>query len=214
MSDNVNHPSHYTSHPSGVECIQITEHMNFNIGNAMKYLWRAGLKSDDAREDLMKARWYADRELERLAGMPVAAPVEAPVARVFNVGDPEPADKETITLSGTGPDGVVKLKYGNFGGYDGLPKVRWWDVGARYSQPTWDEWDVWLDTFGPLTEVVDPASLRPRVFETIGDIPADVHLVSDNEGDTWSRNGSGIKADFVGPDAGVDDGYAPFTEVL
>lgn len=43
----VNHPPHYTSDPSGVECITITRHRNFNIGNAIKYLWRAGLKLPD-----------------------------------------------------------------------------------------------------------------------------------------------------------------------
>ena len=65
MSDAVNHPAHYTSHPSGVECIAITEHMNFRIGNAVKYIWRAGLKGN-AVEDLKKARWYIDREIQRL----------------------------------------------------------------------------------------------------------------------------------------------------
>lgn len=64
MTDVVNHPQHYTSHPSKVECIQITEHMNFCLGNALKYIWRADLKND-AIEDLEKARWYIDRELER-----------------------------------------------------------------------------------------------------------------------------------------------------
>ena len=62
--DPVNHPVHYTSHPSGVECIQITEHYNFCVGNALKYLWRAGLKGDTV-EDLKKARWYIDREIAR-----------------------------------------------------------------------------------------------------------------------------------------------------
>lgn len=62
--DTVNHPQHYTSHPSGIECIQITEHMGFNLGNAMKYIWRADLEND-AIEDLKKARWYIDRELKR-----------------------------------------------------------------------------------------------------------------------------------------------------
>ena len=66
--DPVNHPSHYTGHPSGVECIQVTEHMNFCLGNAVKYIWRAGLKSDNPAEDLRKARWYIDRELKRIAG--------------------------------------------------------------------------------------------------------------------------------------------------
>lgn len=65
--DCVNHPQHYTSHPSGVECIQVTEHFNFNIGNAVKYLWRAGLKGKPL-EDLQKARWYVDREIKRLGG--------------------------------------------------------------------------------------------------------------------------------------------------
>lgn len=62
--DNVNNPKHYTNHPSGIECIEVTEHMNFCIGNAIKYLWRAGLK-DDALEDLKKAEWYINREIER-----------------------------------------------------------------------------------------------------------------------------------------------------
>jgi hypothetical protein len=62
--DNVNHPKHYTEHPSGVECIQITEHMNFCLGNAVKYIWRASLKN--GMEDLHKARWYINREIERL----------------------------------------------------------------------------------------------------------------------------------------------------
>ena len=62
--DLVNHPPHYTAHPSGVECIQITETMNFCLGNAIKYIWRADLKHD-AIEDLKKAVWYVNREIER-----------------------------------------------------------------------------------------------------------------------------------------------------
>lgn len=71
--DNVNHPTHYTSHPSGVECIQVTEHYNFNVGNAIKYLWRAGLKKEADKEmvekqveDLEKAAWYVQREIARV----------------------------------------------------------------------------------------------------------------------------------------------------
>jgi hypothetical protein len=64
MSDPIN-PDHYHNHPSKVECIQITEHMNFCLGNAIKYLWRAGEKGD-VIEDLKKARWYVDREIQRL----------------------------------------------------------------------------------------------------------------------------------------------------
>lgn len=64
--DPVNHPSHYTSHPSGVECIEVTRHMNFNLGNVMKYLWRAGLKDKTPTiQDLEKAAWYLNDEIER-----------------------------------------------------------------------------------------------------------------------------------------------------
>lgn len=86
MADMVNHPLHYTSDPSGVECIQITRHRNFNIGNAIKYLWRAGLKLEEAAtpiegvpylaarkvshakqiEDLQKAIFYINDEIGRL----------------------------------------------------------------------------------------------------------------------------------------------------
>lgn len=72
-NDNVNHPSHYTSHPSGVECIEITRHYCFDIGNAIKYLWRAGLKKDASLEDkekeiedLEKAKWYIDDRIKQL----------------------------------------------------------------------------------------------------------------------------------------------------
>jgi Protein of unknwon function (DUF3310) len=62
--DLVNHPPHYGQHPTGIECIVIAEHFNFNIGNAIKYLWREGLKGDSI-EDLRKAEWYIRREIQR-----------------------------------------------------------------------------------------------------------------------------------------------------
>jgi hypothetical protein len=65
-TDMVNHPSHYKSHPSGVEAIEITRHMNFNLGNAIKYIWRAGLKSNTI-EDLQKARFYIEDEIRRVS---------------------------------------------------------------------------------------------------------------------------------------------------
>ena len=64
MSDPVNHPDHYTAHPSGVEVIQITEHMNFCLGNVIKYVLRADAKGNPL-EDLKKAAWYLDREIKR-----------------------------------------------------------------------------------------------------------------------------------------------------
>jgi hypothetical protein len=61
----VDHPPHYNAHPSGVEAIVVVEHMTFNVGNAVKYLWRAGHKGD-LLQDLKKAQWYVAREIERL----------------------------------------------------------------------------------------------------------------------------------------------------
>jgi hypothetical protein len=67
--DQVNHPLHYTSDPSGVECLQIVRHRNYNIGNAIKYLWRAGLKNEDKHvEDLKKAIFYIQDEIKRIEG--------------------------------------------------------------------------------------------------------------------------------------------------
>lgn len=71
--DNVNSPKHYTSHPSGIECIQIARHYCFSIGNAIKYLWRAGLKQESSMtnkekeiEDLKKAIWYINDRINQL----------------------------------------------------------------------------------------------------------------------------------------------------
>ena len=64
--DMVNHPPHYTAHPSGVECIQVVEHMCYNLGSAVKYLWRSDqdLKLNDI-EDLEKSIFYIQREIKR-----------------------------------------------------------------------------------------------------------------------------------------------------
>lgn len=71
--DKVNHPHYYCSHPSGYECIDITEHYDFCVGNAIKYLWRAGLKCEEGYtnvekeiEDLKKAAWYINRKIKYL----------------------------------------------------------------------------------------------------------------------------------------------------
>ena len=73
MSDPVNHPSHYTSLGAkcarcgaDIECIQVTEHLDFVIGNIVKYAWRAGLKEGAPKiEDLQKCLWYAQRAVDR-----------------------------------------------------------------------------------------------------------------------------------------------------
>jgi Protein of unknwon function (DUF3310) len=73
--DPVNRPQHYTSHPSGIECIEIARHFNFNCGNAIKYIWHASLKDDDPIVDLKKAIFYLQDEINRLSGnRPPAGP--------------------------------------------------------------------------------------------------------------------------------------------
>ncbi len=155
MSDAIN-PKHY-QFSNGVQVIDITENLTSNGGQAVQYIARStrldGVNKGSQVEDLDKAIWFCQREKERLAGVPVAAPVEAPVARVFNVGDPEPADKETITLSGNGRDGNVRLEYGDYG-----PKPhgvsRWWARRNDPSDNTHAAWDYWLSNYGSLTEVL------------------------------------------------------------
>jgi hypothetical protein len=68
-NDLVNHPKHYTNHPSGIECIEVTRHMGFNTGNAIKYLWRADEKGA-AIQDLRKAIWYIEDEIKKREGKP------------------------------------------------------------------------------------------------------------------------------------------------
>lgn len=67
MTEVINHPEHYNLHPSGVECIDVVEHMSFNAGNAMKYIWRADHKGESPIEDYRKAIWYLEREVARIS---------------------------------------------------------------------------------------------------------------------------------------------------
>jgi hypothetical protein len=73
MEATIDHPDHYTSGPAKcecgriIECIQVVEHMDFCLGNVLKYVWRAG-KKGPALEDLRKARWYLDRAIGREMG--------------------------------------------------------------------------------------------------------------------------------------------------
>jgi len=79
MFSKVNHPKHYTTHPSGIECITITRHMNFNLGNAIKYIWRAGEKEPNTTLlDLEKAIWYIKDEIDRLKKEPKDAYYQSP----------------------------------------------------------------------------------------------------------------------------------------
>jgi hypothetical protein len=70
MTDNINHPKHYNNSPAHcecgrrIECIDITRHMDFNIGNAVKYIWRFADKN--GIEDLQKAAWYLHDTIKQL----------------------------------------------------------------------------------------------------------------------------------------------------
>jgi hypothetical protein len=64
-SNNVDHPDHYNKHPSGIEAIDVCQHMSFNLGNAVKYIWRADHKGN-GKQDLEKAMWYIKKEIERV----------------------------------------------------------------------------------------------------------------------------------------------------
>lgn len=88
--DAVNHPKHYTSHVSGVECIEITRHYNFDIGNAIKYLWRAGLKKEQGLsdvekeiEDCKKAIWYINDHIKHLKNPEFLVNGEQPNGKTF-----------------------------------------------------------------------------------------------------------------------------------
>lgn len=82
--ETVNHPTHYNQHPSGVECITIIEHFSHNVGAAVKYLWRAGLKPGASEiDDLRKAAWYIQREITRrlvASSVTNVLPAEEPAA--------------------------------------------------------------------------------------------------------------------------------------
>ena len=97
--DPVNHPAHYLAHRSGVECITITEHMSFCLGNAMKYIWRADEKGD-AINDLAKAAWYIEREITRRK---VLADIEN--ARLIGV-IADCMEKDLVTKSDSLPEAI------------------------------------------------------------------------------------------------------------
>jgi hypothetical protein len=72
--EHVNHPRHYNVHPSGVEAIDLCEVMEFNTGNAFKYLFRANNKGK-ALQDVEKALWYINREIERVKALSTETPL-------------------------------------------------------------------------------------------------------------------------------------------
>lgn len=60
---------HYNEHPTGIECIQVVQWFNFNLGNVIKYVWRAGLKTKEPIKDLKKAKDYIEYEIKRIESL-------------------------------------------------------------------------------------------------------------------------------------------------
>lgn len=127
MSDLVNHPPHYTSHPSGVECITVTEHMGFCLGNAVKYLWRAGEKGD-AITDLRKSRWYLDREIARLERAQLVGNYQVPLDS--SPGENSLADADRALAAELAADPAILASLAEWERTSGPP--------ARKNSPTGD----------------------------------------------------------------------------
>ncbi len=87
MADNVNQPKHYTSHPSGIECIHIARALPFGLGNAYKYVFRRNDK-DDLIENLRKAAWYLRDARDNYFAAPFAGSIDVHTASF--VADHEP----------------------------------------------------------------------------------------------------------------------------
>lgn len=92
--DNVNHPPHYNQHPSGVECVTIAAGFDYCLGNCIKYIWRAGLKSNDPLEDLRKAAWYLNYRIQQLE----AASGQGSVASDRFSGGEEDARRDCVCI--------------------------------------------------------------------------------------------------------------------
>jgi hypothetical protein len=174
MSDNVNHPAHYAEGWSnGAEVIDITEHLNFNRGNAVKYISRAGKKSALSEvEDLQKAQWYLSREIERLTDRSQAEPAYQVVSQDFwggiDASIVEAQEKRERDRTQKPPrvwdslcevphNVVAKDRSGDYWGYYGGS----WGFGSSTGRMYWNPVDsgkhgvqAW-DRFGPFTEVLD-----------------------------------------------------------
>lgn len=110
FGDNVNHPKYYNSHPSGVECIDIVRYYNFNVGNVFKYLWRHGLKHEQgvndrqkAIEDLRKAQFYLNDEIDRLEHEAVGNDTERSHDRLHSVV----FTLRNVSYKGLNPDSIT-----------------------------------------------------------------------------------------------------------
>ena len=105
----VTNPSHYRSHPSGVECIDIIRHLPFNVGNAIKYLWRAGDKGgpEKLREDLEKALWYIQDSIDNPRGQRTK-PLDTDLLMKWHEGEDNTRRRRIITFMVCGLEHLAK----------------------------------------------------------------------------------------------------------
>ena len=90
-------PAHYKSHASGVECIQVIYPLYYGAGNAIKYLWRLGMKDSDLQE-LTKAMWYVIHSKEAGMEQPELMPFDSAIAlNLWRQHEPAGYRKEAIT---------------------------------------------------------------------------------------------------------------------
>ena len=185
MTDAINHPAHYTSSPAKcecgrtIECIDITEHMSFPLGNTVKYVWRADLKHDDGGlEDLRKAAWYIDREIKRREA---ANTPDRPTT-------PEPETSPAKPGPSASQDGLrvgarVRVSYGSIfmPGHEG-------EIVAEGAPRAGYDWTVKLD------KLIQPNEFRTHELEVIGQ-PENMCAIEGRH----THDGTGTETTHEGP---------------
>ena len=135
--DPVNHPPHYLTQKRGVVCIQITEHLNFCLGNALKYIWRCDSKGQPI-QDLKKAVAYLEREITRRINAANSAPLVAQTVLPYAIDKTDPVGKVgTVLAYAQAGDARRQNQMGKMCYYgDGMPEdkeqaVEWWTLAAK-----------------------------------------------------------------------------------
>lgn len=122
----VDHPRHYNMHPSGIECIDLIKGKEFCIGNTVKYVWRAGLKSQHPAEDLDKALWYflQFRELRKRDATMKTPQLDWQWRKVVSA-EPDPAYRELwLTILSRDWNETERLLRQILASHDGVPSAQ------------------------------------------------------------------------------------------
>lgn len=167
--------------------------------------------NDGVRRELLSSR-DPGQWLRMAVEAKSALGVGAVLPRVFNVGDPEPEDRDSITLRG----GIYELTYCE--DPTAQPPLRsgmdWWQIDqVETSNSTYAKWDYWLEHHGPLTEVLDELkSKTPRTFKWRDDEPVDIAYAYDEDGELFKRLGPDTWAMHLG-DGRYGDSRFDWSEV-